>query len=337
MKLSKLLLFSVALLTVNHATLFGASTARVWNPLPARLWAQVVNVPPGSAAPGRPDVTPGTDTTTAQTPNDPVNPTPSAPVTAPVDAAQPTDAFPSTLPAGVPTASPSPSTATPTSTAPPIAAPAGASAVTPVRLPQQEPPVAIPKLPENCKVTIDKTELSIAAVGGPVVFAPRFSPASCATEPVSTGGWLKRVKNSNMAVYSFIAEPNGTRCPRHAAIRVGDVSMKILQAPGRMAPIAAAPSRVELKVGAKGEARQILTVWSDEPGIAFAATAAAPWLKVTSASNAGKTGARKYNIELAPADLKPGLHEGFVEITSPGTTNTPIRIPVVVTIAEKRP
>jgi hypothetical protein len=113
--------------------------------------------------------------------------------------------------------------------------------------------------------------------------------------------------------------------------------MNILQAPGRMAPIAAAPSRVELKAGRKGEARQILTVWSDEPGITFAAAAGAPWLKVTSASNAAKTGARKFNIELAPVDLEPGLYQGFVEITSPGTTNTPIRIPVVVTIAERQP
>ena len=340
MKFCKPLLFTVTFLTVNCATLFAASTARGWKPLPARLWAQVVSVPPGTASVGRPEVMPGTDTTTAQTPTAPVNPAPPAPAPAggTPDPAQSPSAFPPTVPAGVPAVGAAPTAPPPTSTAAPrVAAPTGSTPVTPVRLPQQEQPITVPKLPDNCTVTLEKTDTSVDATGGPVVFAPKFSPASCATEPVSTGIWLKRVKSSNAAVYSFVAEPNGTSHPRQAAIRIGTIAMSVVQAPGRRTSIAAAPSRVELRVGAKGGSRQILTVWSDEPSTAFAATTAEPWLKVTPASNAGKAGAKKFNIELAPADLKPGVHQGFVDITSPGTTNGPIRIPVVVTIEEKQP
>jgi hypothetical protein len=154
---------------------------------------------------------------------------------------------------------------------------------------------------------------------------------------VPTSAWLKRVKNKNEAVYYFLAEPNSTRSERQAAIRVGPVSMNVTQAPGRVAPIAAAPSRVEFTLGPKGASKQTITAWSEQPGVQFAATTDTPWIKVTPTGNAEKAGARKFNIELAPAALTPGLHQGSVEITSPGTVNAPIRIPVVVTVAAKRP
>jgi hypothetical protein len=98
---------------------------------------------------------------------------------------------------------------------------------------------------------------------------------------------------------------------------------------------AAAPSRLEFRAAGNEKAKQTITAWSDDAALAFAATTGTPWLKVTPAGRKAKTGAQKFTVELAPADLKPGRHQGSIEIVSQGAGNDPIRIPVVVTIAEK--
>jgi hypothetical protein len=213
---------------------------------------------------------------------------------------------------------------------------AGPAGPTPARVPQTQDAIPVPKLPENCTVTLQKTEAAVTEAGGAVIFAPKFLPAQCATEPVSTAGWLKRVKSANSAVYSFVAEANGTRLARQAAIRVGDVSMIVSQAPGKVRAFAAAPSRVEFTFSGKSVAKQTVFAWSDDSGGAFAARTPTAWLRVTPAGKAGKAGAQKFTVELAPAELKPGLHQGVIEINSPGTVNDPIQIRVVVTVADKR-
>jgi hypothetical protein len=112
--------------------------------------------------------------------------------------------------------------------------------------------------------------------------------------------------------------------------------MTVAQNAGKSVTYAAAPSRVELNAGGKKPVtRQTITAWSDDPGIGFAAKTQASWLKVTPAAKSGKPGPQKFNVELTPGALQPGRHESLIEITSPGAVNEPVRIPVVVTIAEK--
>lgn len=111
--------------------------------------------------------------------------------------------------------------------------------------------------------------------------------------------------------------------------------MTVKQAAATFVPFAAAPGRVELVVGAKGHEKQTLTAWSDDATVKFEANTPTPWLKVTPVTKGGKAGARKFAIEVTPADLKPGVHQGSIEVTAPGAVNEPIQIPVVVTVPEK--
>jgi hypothetical protein len=169
-----------------------------------------------------------------------------------------------------------------------------------------------------------------------VVFAAKFSPPGCATEPASTVAWIQRGKDrAGAAGYVFKVEPNPTRAPRQGAIRVGDLSLVINQAQGRFAPFAAAPGRVEFTVSGKTAPKQTVTAWSEESGVTFAARTATPWLTITAMAK-GKAGAQRFTVELAPAALEPGVHEGSIEITAPGVVNEPVRILVVVTIADKK-
>jgi hypothetical protein len=134
----------------------------------------------------------------------------------------------------------------------------------------------------------------------------------------------------------FTVEPNSSRTPRRGALIVGDVTMTVLQAAGKTAAFAAAPSRVELSAGGKQPLhKQTITAWSDDVQAGFVAKTTAGWLKVAPAPGGRRPGPQKFVVELAPGGLQPGRHEGAVEITSPGSINEPLRIPVVLTVGEK--
>jgi hypothetical protein len=193
---------------------------------------------------------------------------------------------------------------------------------------------AAPKLPADCKVTLAARETLVSHAGQPVTFAASFDPAACATEPASTVPWIKRRADSKAPRYGFDVEPNSTRTPRQGLLQVGEASMTVKQAAGIFVPFAAAPARMEFSIGEKKSARQTVTVWSDDTTRTFAANSRMPGLKIIPAAKKAKT--QKFTVEIAPADLKPGRYESSIEITSPGVVNDPIRIPIVVTVAEKR-
>jgi hypothetical protein len=148
--------------------------------------------------------------------------------------------------------------------------------------------------------------------------------------------WIQRAKtDAKSEEYTFNVQANSTKAAREGAIRVGDVSMTVRQGAAKLARFAAAPSRVELTTAEKKSVlKQTLAAWSDDPQIGFAAKTSAPWLKVIPNTKRGRAGPQKFTVELAPEGLSPGRHEGSIEITSPGTLNDPLRIPVVVTISD---
>jgi hypothetical protein len=193
---------------------------------------------------------------------------------------------------------------------------------------------AAPKLPADCKVALAARETLVSHAGQTVTFAASFDPAACATEPVSTVAWIKRRADSKVPRYGFDVEPNSTRTSRQGLLQVGEVSMTVKQAAGIFVPFAAAPARIEFSIGEKKPPKQTVTVWSDDRSRTFAANSRMPALKITPATQ--KAGTQRFTLEIAAADLKPGRYESVIEITSPGVVNDPIRIPIVVTVAEKR-
>jgi hypothetical protein len=313
----------------------GQALKKNWNPVPVSLWAQVTSVPPGTTGVPQTEVTPST------APQAPATPAP-----APVDTGTPVNPGPSatteqSTPVIVPSAPPPgvPTVAVPGTTPAQQPVQARGAQITPaVRLPEQTGLPPAPKLPDGCKVTLAVTDVPITHAGGPLTFPVRFVPPTCATEGASTVPWIRRAgADAKSQEYTFTVEANTTKVPREGAIRVGDVSMKVRQGAGKFAIFAAAPSRVEFTAAEKKSApKQTLAAWSDDPQVAFAAKASAAWLKVTPTARTGKTRAQKFTLELAPAGLSPGRHEGSIEITSPGAVNDPLRIPVVVTISDQR-
>jgi hypothetical protein len=185
-------------------------------------------------------------------------------------------------------------------------------------------------------VTVAQKEISIGYQGGQVRFAPVFSRPDCATEPLSSEMWIQPMEGQlKDGAYLFRIEPNTTRSPREGSIYIGTAISVVNQAAGKFASFAAAPSRIEISAADKDK-KHTIAAWSDQADLVLEATTATPWLKVIPGSGNKKAGAQKFIIELAPAEMKPGRHEGAVEIIAPDTVNDPIRIPVVITVPEKK-
>lgn len=292
---------------------------------PPVRWAQVAILPPGTNDIRQTEVVGGPAETT---------PPVAAPATAPGPAPVPgTAVVPGVvIPAGGATASPAASPGGPAGS--PV--PSGPAPVLGGAGSSRTPAPAPASLPPGCSAVLETPTAAIGPEGGMVRFAARFTPPECAKEPVSSAGWIRRSGADSGGGIAYAVEPNPTRNDRTATLRVGDQVFTVRQAAGKFAIFAAAPARLDFTLGKKKSAKQSIVAWSDDPEVTYSTVVPGQpgWLKL--AAEARKAGRQRFVVEVAAGDLKPGKQEAVVEIRSPGSIAPAVRIPVSVTVEERR-
>ncbi len=122
----------------------------------------------------------------------------------------------------------------------------------------------------------------------------------------------------------------------------GDDSMAIMAATSNPSTIAVTPGTLQFAYtlgGAVPSAQSIQIMNSGSGTLAWTASAStsssgATWLNVSPASG---TATSTLSISVAPAGLSAGTYTGSVQITSAGASNTPLSVPVTLTVTQTPP
>jgi len=190
----------------------------------------------------------------------------------------------------------------------------------------------------TCKVVLSSGQVPVSALGGMVEIRATLSPAGCRPVLGSSGQWLQMAATSSAAdVFRFSAAPNAGGAPRQGVVVIGDQKILINQPGGNVARFAASPGHIALSVtDDKAPAPRTFVVYSDDKDLAYTLVARQPWLQVTAVPGQSKGNARRFQIQIDPAKLKPGRNEGFVIVSTPGALSAPLTVPVVVEVPRVR-
>jgi uncharacterized protein (TIGR03437 family) len=117
----------------------------------------------------------------------------------------------------------------------------------------------------------------------------------------------------------------------------GTDAIAILAATPNPSTIAASPASLQFSylAGAGAPAAQSIQIANSGSGtLAWTATASASWLAVSPASG---TAPSTLSISVSPGTMSAGAYTGNIQIASSGASNTPLSIPVTLTITEPPP
>ena len=121
------------------------------------------------------------------------------------------------------------------------------------------------------------------------------------------------------------------------AALTGTDAVGVMAATASPSIIAATPAALQFSytTGGTAPAAQSIQIANTGSGtLAWTATASQSWLSVTPASGTAPT---TISVSVSPASLSAGTYSGTIQITSSGASNTPLSIPILLTVTQPSP